>query len=117
MAQPHLRDLQDLLVATVPTPSGGAPITCEHFFSGAAAYVGGHIFASLTPAGLALKLPEVARGELRELGGSPLRYFPGGPVKKDYSVLPGDLADDTSALRPWIARSIAFAQVGTKVPR
>ncbi len=85
-------------------------IACKHFFSGAAAYANGHIFMTLTPAGLALKLPARARARLLASGGAPLRYFPDGPIKKDYVVVPEPLAKDVSALTPWIEESIGFAQ-------
>lgn len=85
-------------------------IACKHFFSGAAAYANGRIFMTLTPAGLALKLPERARARLLASGGAPLRYFPDGPIKKDYVVVPEPLANDASALTPWIAESIGFAR-------
>lgn len=115
MAEPYLSDLRDLLAATAPEAGLDATLTCKHFFSGAAAYFDGRIFASLTPVGLALKLPEPARDQLRELGAGSLRYFPNGPIKKDYVVVPEGLANDASALSPWIARSIASARAGDEI--
>lgn len=85
-------------------------IECKHFFSGAAAYANGRIFMTLTPAGLALKLPQRARARLLASGGAQLRYFPDGPIKKDYVVVPETLAKDASALGPWIEESIGFAR-------
>jgi len=115
MAEPYLRDLQDLLAATAPKGGRVVTVACKHFFAGAAAYVDGHIFMSLTPVGLALKLPEAARAELRKQGAKPLRYFPKGPIKKDYVVVPARMAADPKALSSRIARSIVFAQAGGKV--
>ncbi len=114
MAEPYLRDLQDLLAAAAPKGGRVVTVTCKHFFSGAAAYVDGHIFMSFTPVGLALKLPEAARADLGKQGGEPLRYFPKGPIKKDYVVVSKRLTADPTALSPWIAQSIAFAQAGGK---
>lgn len=85
-------------------------IECKHFFSGAAAYVNGQIFMSLTTVGLALKLPERDRDSLMNEGAKPLKYFPKAPVKKKYVVLPGTLVDDEHALAAWITKSIEFAQ-------
>ncbi len=82
-----------------PAPGGDA-IECRHFFSGAAAYVDGRIFASLTTVGLALKLPGDDRAALTARGGKPLRYFATGPVKKDNVILPNALARDARALAP-----------------
>ena len=114
MAQPYLQNLTDLLALAAPRPRPKAFVACKHFFSGAAAYADGHVFMSWTPVGLALKLPEDACEELRAAGAKPLRYFPKGPIKKDYVVLPARLARDAAALRPWIVRSIAFARAGGK---
>jgi len=114
VAEPYLQDLQSLLARSAPKRGRVVTITCKHFFAGAAAYVDGTIFMSLTPVGLALKLPEDARTELRKLGAKPLRYFPKGPNKKDYVVVSARLAKDSKALSPWIAQSIAFAQAGGK---
>jgi len=69
-------------------------IECTHFFSGAAVYVNGHICMSLTPAGFALKLPTEAARRVLDNGGQQLRYFPSGPVKKGYVVLPEASVDD-----------------------
>ncbi len=91
-------------------PEGDLAIECKHFFSGAAAYANGRIFMTLTPAGLALKLPQRARDRLMASGGAQLRYFRDGPIKKDYVVVPEPLAKDPSALKPWIEESIGFAR-------
>ena len=115
MAEPYLRDLQVLLAAAAPKRGQVVTVACKHFFSGAAAYVDGHIFMSLTPVGLALKLPEAARADLRKRGAKPLRYFPKGPIKQDYVVVPARLAKDPGSLSPWLAQSIAFAQASGKV--
>lgn len=114
MAEPYLRDLTALL-AQAPDASGrGSAVACKHFFAGAAAYADGRIFLSLTPVGLALKLPEDARATLSRQGAKPLRYFPKGPIKEDYVVVPMRLARDVAALAPWIARSIAFVRAGSQ---
>lgn len=107
MAAPYLDDLRKLLEALPDVAAAG--VECRHFFSGAAAYVGGKIFISLSPAGLALKLPEEQRRRLFDAGGSALQYFPNLPVKKDYVVLPGDIAADMAALGPLAAEAIKHA--------
>ena len=112
MAEPWLRDLQSLLERTSPALEPGVALECKHFFGGAAAWAAGRIFMSLTPAGLALKLPAEARQQLMEAGARPLRYFPKGPVKKDYVVLPETIARDDQALAPWIEESIRYARAG-----
>lgn len=112
MAEPFLRELRSLLERTSPSPGPGGAVECKHFFSGAAAYAGGGIFMSLTPAGLALKLPAEARQQLMEAGAKPLRYFPKAPVKKEYVILPETIVRDDDALAPWIEESIRYATAG-----
>ena len=110
MAEPWLWELRSLLERAAPNLDPGVAIECKHFFSGAAAYADGKVFMSLTPAGLALKLPAEALLQLMEAGARPLRYFPKGPVKKEYVVLPEKLARDDNALAPWIEESIRYAR-------
>ena len=107
MAEPYLSQLQELIAEFDLDQSAGSELICKHFFSGAAAYRDGVIFMSLSPAGLALKLPENDRAILMGAGGRPLRYFPKSPVKKDYVVVPEDLVADWPRLRVWIERSLA----------
>jgi TfoX/Sxy family transcriptional regulator of competence genes len=103
-----------LLERVAPALDTEITIECKHFFSGAAAYANGRIFMSLTTVGLALKLPEHSRVVLISEGATPLRYFPKGPIKKDYVVVPERLARDENALAPWIMQSIRFSQIFPK---
>lgn len=74
------------------------PLECRHFFSGAAAYRGGTIVASLTPVGLAFKVPTDVRDRLLDIGKAiPLRYFPDAPIKKDYVLFPDAEIDPKDA--------------------
>jgi len=60
-------------------------IEVKHFFSGAAVYYDKKICASWSPAGLAFKLSEKRVDQLLKSGKAlPLKYFPGGHVKKGY---------------------------------
>lgn len=64
---------------------------------------------SLTPVGFAIKLPEESRNALiREQGAKPLRYFPKGPIKRDYIVLPETFLNDIKALRNWVNVSVEY---------
>jgi len=84
-------------------------LECKHFFSGAAVYAKGRICMSLTPVGFAIKLPEESRNTLsKEQGAKPLRYFPKGPIKKDYVVLPKAVLNDIKALRNWVKVSVEY---------
>ncbi len=107
MAQAYLRALHELMARI--GKSDNPRLQCKHFFSGAACYASGKIFASLTPAGFALKLPDHPRTDLMTGGGQPLRYFPGSPVKKDYVVIPPDIVADTEALSRLVLQSMDYA--------
>ena len=107
MAQPYFDRLTAKLRESNPPKPRGVVVECRHFFSGAALYANGKIFASLTPAGLAIKLPERSRSNLlRQRSGRPLRYFKGGPVKKEYVVLSRATASDREALRKLLRAGI-----------
>jgi hypothetical protein len=82
MAQPFLEQLEALVKLHLSEESH---LTCRHFFSGAALYSSGVICVSLTPVGLAFKLPEDVRSELIGCGAaSKLKYFDNSPIKKGY---------------------------------
>ena len=72
---------------------------------------------TLTSVGLALKLPPESREFLVAQGAKPLRYFPTGPIKKDYVVVPDQIARNPNALAPWIAKSVLFSQIFPKASR
>jgi len=93
MAQPFFSQLSDLIQPLINTLGDDHDIECTHFFSGAAIYVNGQICMSLTPVGFALKLPDAAQQQVLAEGGQPLRYFPSGPVKKGYVLLPDPILD------------------------
>ena len=110
MVATHVTTLRSLLEAALSDPAQGITIECKHFFSGAAAYADGRIFMTLTSVGLALKLPQESQVILIGQGAKPLRYFPNGPIKKDYVIVPERMARDTAALAPWVTKSILFAR-------
>ena len=113
MAEPYLTDLRDLLDRLTPIADLGHDLICKHFFAGAAAYAEGRIFLTLTPVGLAVKLPPPRCDELLAAGGRPLRYFPKAPVKKDYVLLPEETIGDDQALAGLIAESVRFCLSGS----
>ncbi len=86
----------------------GISFEYKHFFSGAALFANGKICMTLTPVGLAMKLPEQYRESLVKEGAKKLRYFPGAPVKKEYAVLPRKLIDDQSTLNNIIEVCVNF---------
>jgi TfoX/Sxy family transcriptional regulator of competence genes len=110
MAEAQLRSLRSLIERLARNLNRKDAIECRHFFGGAAAYANGRIFMTLTSRGLALKLSKDSRELLIGNGARPLRYFPKGPIKKEYVVVPSTLADDKEALAPWVRESMRFAQ-------
>lgn len=112
MAQPYLDHLKGLLSRL---ELDGGDLACKHFFSGAALYLRGGICASLTPGGLALKLPEERCIEIIKQGQAiPLRYFDKSPIKKGYILLPAFQSLSDSDISPFFEECLAFASSGSQ---
>jgi hypothetical protein len=110
MAEPYLQRLTQMLRKARPSKPRGVRLECRHFFSGAALHADGAICASLTPIGFGVKLSDDSRGALlRERRGRPLRYFPGGPIKKEYVVLSASTVSDPAAIRAVLRESSRYA--------
>ncbi len=107
MAQPFLENLQVLAHQYL---KGRANIECKHFFSGAALYANGLICISLTPVGLAFKLPDNLSAELIESGvASPLRYFAKSPVKKGYALFSDFDRLDADSLKTYFRKATTLS--------
>ena len=108
MAQEYL-DRLNALIGRLPCGSlKGVKLECKHFFSGAAVYANGRICMSWTPVGFAMKLPETVRSVLVRRGAKYLRYFPKGPIKKEYVVLPKSMLRETGPFRRLARASIEY---------
>ena len=109
MAKPYLEQLSNMIDDLGFKTSGQIILECKHFFSGAALYVNGRICASLTPAGLGVKLPKEVRDKILFEGkGTKLRYFKNTPVKKEYVTLPQSIVDDPVQMRSLLSISIEY---------
>ncbi len=65
---------------------------------------------SWTPVGFAIKLPETSRSALmNQQGAKYLRYFPKGPIKKDYVVLPMLMLQEIRTLERLVKTSVEYA--------
>ena len=107
MAQLYLVRLTDLMEKIGVDKN--KKLECKHFFGGAACYLNGKIFVSLSPVGFALKLPERYRAELiKEKGVKTLQYFPKAPTKKEYVVLPERMVTNIEVLRHWVKISVDY---------
>jgi len=109
MAKHYLEKLSVFLKPVLSNRPKNIRFECKHFFSGAALYVEERICLSLTPVGLAVKLPEAAKHKLIKSNKAvPLQYFPGGPIKKAYVLFPDGIANDGQALYGSVKESIAY---------
>ena len=107
MAKQYLDKLSTLIAKTTSETFEAVSLECKHFFGGAAVYANGKICISLTHVGFAIKLPEESRnGLLKQKGTKPLRYFPEGPIKKEYVILSKTILNDVKSLRYWVNCSI-----------
>ena len=110
MAQAYLEQLSKLIGRLTSGGLKGVKPECKHFFSGAAVYVKGRICMSWTPVGFAIKLPEASRKILiSQHSARHLRYFPKGPIKKDYVVLPRRMLEDMKTLKRLAKTSVDYA--------
>ncbi len=105
MAQPFLHRLKLLVNRQLP---GQPQLQCKHFFGGAALYAHGVICVSLTPVGLAFKLPAKVCADLINCGAATqLKYFANSPIKKDYVLFsnPDNVSD--SDLKQYFSAAVA----------
>ena len=110
MAEPYRTRLAQIADELGPLQSGGATLESRHFFSGAALYVNGKIFASLSPAGFAVKrLADTGKGLIGEGKGTEFRFFANGPVKREYIALSDSAVADVESIRELIALSAGYA--------
>ena len=100
MAEPYLTDLRELADEWNHANPAIGTLVCRHFFSGAAAYRSGAIVATLTPVGLAFKVPAAVRDDLLQRAvAAELRYFPDAPVKRDYVLFASGAIEADEAAR------------------
>ena len=103
MAEPYLELLSHIVDRLGPVSAENVTLKAQHFFSGAALYANGKICASLSPAGFAVKLPaELRQSLINERKGKEFRFFPKGPIKREYALLSEAIIQDAKALRKLI---------------
>lgn len=109
MAKEYLEKLSAFIEKATSGYSGDIKLECKHFFSGAALYAEERICITLTPVGLAIKLPEETRNKLLKTNtAAPLRYFSKGPIKKNYVLFSCGVAKDAKTLHKYVIESIEF---------
>jgi TfoX/Sxy family transcriptional regulator of competence genes len=109
VAEPYLKHLSQMVSRLELPRARGITLESRHFFSGAALYANGKICASLSPMGLAVKLPADMREDLIKDGkGDIFRFFASGPIKQEYVALPESILQDDETLREFLNTSINY---------
>ncbi len=110
MSRSSLEEMQCQLDAAAEAFVEEDELVFKPMFGGVCAYVKGRVFASLSNAGLALKLSPDAQTELLRIAGAKrLQYEADAPVSKQYIVVPPQVRrDDASSLANWVGHSITF---------
>ena len=111
----HPPTLQALLAAAAPD----LELTFRPMFGGIMGYAMGRPFASLSDAGLALKLAGADHAALLAVPGArPLQHGPDSPASRSYVLLPASLVDEPAQLAAWARRSAASVTAQpAKAPR
>ncbi len=109
MAQEYLEKLSVFIEKAAPIYAQKYSFECRHFFSGAALYVDRRICITLTPGGLAVKLPQATRESLfQNRLAIPLRYFAQGPVKKEYALFAQGIENADETLADYVKEGINY---------
>lgn len=110
MAEPYLEHLSQIVDGLKEGFGDGVRFESKHFFSGAALYANGKIFASLSPAGFAVKLPaELRKTLIAEGKGTEFRFLDQGPIKTDYIALSDSMVSDERKLEELLMVSVSYA--------
>ena len=109
MAEPYLERLTQMVERLELPRTSDISIEPRHFFSGAALYANRKICVSLSPMGLAVKLPVGIREKLISEGnGTEFRFFASGPIKREYVAISETILKDDEVLRKLLISSINF---------
>jgi DNA transformation protein len=79
-------------------------------FGGVGIYAGELFFALIAGDTLYLKVDDSNRADFEAAGMGPFRPFGESGEVMQYYQLPGELLEDTEALRPWAEKAIATAE-------
>ena len=110
MAEPYFGRLSQIVSGFRPLLIEGVTLETKHFFSGAALYANGKICASLSPVGFAIKLPsEIRRCLIDDGEGREFRFFPKGPIKREYVALSESTLQDNETLGRILGLSVDYA--------
>lgn len=109
MAKQYFDKLSAFVTRALAESPENTKLECKHFFSGAALYADRQICITLTPVGLAIKLPEKIRQQLfQNKIATRLRYFPAGPIKKEYALFTHGIVEGDEALFTYAKAGIKY---------
>ena len=109
MDKQYLNQLSVFIEQTLVECHADTILECRHFFSGAALYADRRICITFTPVGLVIKLAEKIRQQLfQNKTAVPLRYFPAGPIKKEYALFTHGIVDADEALFYYVKKGIEY---------
>lgn len=98
MSQTGLDAMQDRISQAAEAYDLDGELAFKPTFGGVCAYIGGRVFASLSDAGLAIKLPPDAQDELLQVPEARrLQYDPASPPSRQYIVVPPTVLSDKPA--------------------
>jgi len=118
MAKEYVDKLSAFIEKVTSDYSENINLECKHFFSGAALYADDRICITLTLVGLAMKLPEETKERLfKNKKAIPLRYFPKGPIKKEYVLFPGGIDGGSKTIQKHVKNSIEYVLTFPKSKR
>ncbi len=118
MAKEYVDKLSAFIEKPTSDYSENFNLECKHFFGGAALYADDRICITLTPVGLAMKLPEETKERLfKNKKAIPLRYFPKGPIKKEYVLFPGGIDGGSKTIQKHVKNSIEYVLTFPKPKR
>ncbi|MEE8295529.1 MAG: TfoX/Sxy family protein [Sphingomonadales bacterium] len=107
----HPKELQKAVEAALGPEAAEYEIRFQPMFGGIMSYTYERPFASLSVAGIALKLSAEDRERLIEAGGYPLRYKESDPPSKSYTVIPKDLVESGGEpLKTWLITSMTHVK-------
>ncbi len=84
------------------------PVTAKSMFGGVGLYSEGLFFALIAEDRIYLKVDDANRPDFEAAGTTAFVPFGGKPMK--YYELPGELLEDTTALRPWLEKALQVAR-------
>jgi TfoX/Sxy family transcriptional regulator of competence genes len=114
MASPHAtgwsKSPPELVERFEETMSGIPGTSLRKMFGYPAAFAAnGHMCTGLHQDRWVIRLPDDARAELADAGGTPFEPMPGRPMR-EYLVIPQPILDDAAQLQAWLERSLAYTE-------